>query len=291
MVVLEQIKLNLGVRVLKKDITRKIRRGTMLGSVVLFFWSSILDMVLSISLRTLCIRLERTHSDKHEIHLPFKPFDQLMGVLPPRSAHALPAAFKGLMCDEDSTIIDFYPSDVPTDVDGKRFLWQGICKLPFIDEERLLIETRRCEHELKEHEIIRNSHTLDRLFVRCSSEKLLCGGARTTSEKIKDAITMESRIDGIKGTLHMMMPEDLNGVNVERNDDSIKDFCMFYETLGGSQNVPCLLEGVNIPEKLALTSLNSLLRLLYPVSTGVTSPEPGAKLKIKDISNAYEDGN
>ncbi|KAL8501085.1 hypothetical protein ACS0TY_020595 [Phlomoides rotata] len=181
--------------------------------------------------------------------LPFKPFDQLMGVLPPRSAHALPAAIKGLMCDEDSTIIDFYPSDVPTDVDGKRFLWQGICKLPFIDEERLLIETRRCEHELKEHEKIRNSQTLDRLFVRCSSEQLLCGGARTASEKIKDAITMESRIDGIKGTLHMMIPEDLNGVNVERNDDSIKDFCMFYETQRGSQNVPRLLEGVNIPEK------------------------------------------
>lgn len=26
------------------------------------------------------------------------------------SAHALPVAFKGLMSDEDSSIIDFYPS-------------------------------------------------------------------------------------------------------------------------------------------------------------------------------------
>ena len=35
---------------------------------------------------------------------PFLPFQQLMGVLPPRSAHALPAPLAELMCDTTSPI-------------------------------------------------------------------------------------------------------------------------------------------------------------------------------------------
>ncbi|TYH36601.1 hypothetical protein ES332_D13G275600v1 [Gossypium tomentosum] len=96
---------------------------------------------------------------------PFKPFDQLMSVLPPRSAHALPKLYAKLITDADSQIIDFYPTDLEIDMDGKRHAWQGICKLPFVDEERLLAEALRLEKELTPEETERNAVKSDQLFV------------------------------------------------------------------------------------------------------------------------------
>ncbi|KAH6971880.1 hypothetical protein BKA56DRAFT_677938 [Ilyonectria sp. MPI-CAGE-AT-0026] len=67
-----------------------------------------------------------------------KPFEQLMSVQPAASRHVLPEVFHDLMLNEDSPIIDFYPEDFEIDLNGKKFAWQGVALLPFIDMPRLL---------------------------------------------------------------------------------------------------------------------------------------------------------
>ncbi|KAL6870933.1 hypothetical protein ACP4OV_014781 [Aristida adscensionis] len=100
---------------------------------------------------------------------PLKPFDQLMAVLPPESSSAVPKCYRKLMDGEESPIQKFYPSDLQIDTHGKRFLWQGIAKLPFIDETLLLSATKTVENDLAIHEVSRNTARQEKIFMRNSN--------------------------------------------------------------------------------------------------------------------------
>ena len=80
----------------------------------------------------------------------------LLGSTECRSRKHLPKPLQTLMIDEDSPILDFYPSDFDIDMNGKKMAWQGVALLPFIDQDRLLDALKSKEEELNEEEKRRN---------------------------------------------------------------------------------------------------------------------------------------
>ena len=99
---------------------------------------------------------------KFDLGKPFRPFDQLMSVFPRASAGHIPEPFRRLMSEELS---DYYPDDFVVDLNGKRFEWQGVVLLPFIDEDRLLATLERVYPELPEEKLHLNRRGHDLLFV------------------------------------------------------------------------------------------------------------------------------
>ena len=63
------------------------------------------------------------------------PFEQLLSVLPPPSAHLLPKPYQNLMLSPKSLLVKkgYYPGEVSIDYEGKLKEWQGVALLPFVD--------------------------------------------------------------------------------------------------------------------------------------------------------------
>ena len=73
---------------------------------------------------------------------PFRPFQQLLGCLPPASRRLLPRVYQWIMTSTDSPMIEFYPLEFKIDQNGKKTPWEAVVLLPFIDE-RTLIEAEK----------------------------------------------------------------------------------------------------------------------------------------------------
>lgn len=86
--------------------------------------------------------LERFDTDI-EPAKPFKPFEQLLLVLPPGSKELLPKSYQKLMTDPKFS--KFYLTEFECDLNGKKQEWEAVIKIPFIEEKNLLNELN-CEH-------------------------------------------------------------------------------------------------------------------------------------------------
>ena len=110
------------------------------------------------------INLDEFAGGRFELGAPFTPFQQLMAVFPPASGHALPEAYRILMTHPSSPIIDFYPIDFCNDLNGKKFTWQAIALLPFIDANRLREALAPLGPTLTAEEVERNKLGNELLF-------------------------------------------------------------------------------------------------------------------------------
>ncbi|XP_072297045.1 5'-3' exoribonuclease 1 [Eucyclogobius newberryi] len=90
---------------------------------------------------------------------PFMPFQQLLAVLPAASKELLPECYRFLMTSEFSPILEYYPLDFKTDLNGKQQEWEAVVLIPFIDETQLLAAMEPCNEKLTKAEKARNRHT------------------------------------------------------------------------------------------------------------------------------------
>jgi len=82
------------------------------------------------------------------------------------SGHCMPPVCRSLMSDHTSPIIDFYPTDFPLDLNGKRYAWQAVALLPWIDETRLLNELNKVTSQFTNEEKKRNEFGNEYIFLK-----------------------------------------------------------------------------------------------------------------------------
>lgn len=140
---------------------------------------------------------------------PFKPYEQLMGVLPASSNHAIPKAFHPLMTEEDSDIVDFYPEDFDLDLNGKKQSWKAVVLLPFIDEKRLLSAMATKYPLLTDDEHARNELGKDALIISDQNPLYEDLALHFYSKKSKDG----------KNTFKLAMRKGLLAGTVAKNED------------------------------------------------------------------------
>lgn len=101
---------------------------------------------------------------------------------------------------QDSPIIDFYPEDFKIDLNGKKFAWQGVALLPFVDEKRLFKALEPYYKKLTPYEIKRNIRGDDKLYVSPKNK-----GFDLLSNLYKQGVANDAQcaisLDGMAGTV------------------------------------------------------------------------------------------
>lgn len=97
------------------------------------------------------------------------------------------------MIDPECPIIDFYPEDFKIDLNGKKYAWQGVALLPFVDEVRLKRALQSVYPLITAEEKRRNERGDDRMYVRENHKGFNLLRAIYTDDFEKDT---EIQIDG-----------------------------------------------------------------------------------------------
>jgi 5'-3' exoribonuclease 2 len=112
----------------------------------------------------------------------------------------LPKIFHKLMTEGDSPIIDFYPTEFEVDMDGKKWEWQGVVKLPFIDTTRLIEAMDTVYDQLDEEEAHRNSAGPSVLYVSEAHKVYNSVSNVYTKRSTNERMILDARLsDGLTG--------------------------------------------------------------------------------------------
>jgi len=84
------------------------------------------------------------------------------------SAPLVPIPLQNLMLAKNSPLRNFYSSDFRVDLNGKKYDWQGVVLLPFIDEKKLLDAVKENTNFLSPQDLARNMLGRPVLFIHTS---------------------------------------------------------------------------------------------------------------------------
>ena len=176
---------------------------------------------------------------KFDLGTPFRPYEQLMAVLPAASGHNLPEVFRDLMSNPDSPIIDFYPEEFEIDMNGKKMSWQGIALLPFIEEKRLLLVLESKYPELTDDERDRNTLKSEVLVISAQNVNYnrFSEIYKSTDEK---TITFGCSATNLAGTIFKNDHFQLEGLT---------KFPLSYGDMPDIDNVEYFLSSYHMPPK------------------------------------------
>ena len=93
---------------------------------------------------------------RYKLDKPILPFLQLLTVLPPRSAHLLPAPLNRLLYDKNSPLARFCPRNFPIDLSGKKRAWEGLVILPPLEYDEVIRAYSQKIGEVSERDLKRN---------------------------------------------------------------------------------------------------------------------------------------
>ncbi len=180
-----------------------------------------------------------------ELSRPFYAFEQLLSVLPPYSADALPPCFRNLMRDPLSPIADFYPSNIKLDINNQPYAWMGVNLLPFIDADRIqkVVKTIIDSNKLNEKEKKLNKR----------GNNILISRDLEIFKKFEGELTIHSEIN----TFNKFLKEDgvIKGIHPGDVDKDKSQSFIFNKKINNKKHCSKILKGV-IPHKKCIIEDN-----------------------------------